>query len=151
MEFDARPGNRHKLKSSYWRDIYTRNYIQSRKDNEVNKYQNKTTAPNISVVTDKRWQEKSFSEKKCFMSWINLLLHIIAQRESFSQIDCKPIVRPNDWDQQYSSHKSNRSVDWCKIRPRSPGNVGTGGQWDLLQDMEGDNAPRWWPRATTRW
>ena len=54
MEFDARPGNRHKLKSSYRPDICTRNYIQSRKDNEVNKYQNKTTAPNISVVTDAR-------------------------------------------------------------------------------------------------
>ena len=52
MEFDARPGNRHKLKSSYRPDI--RYYIQSRKDNEVNKYQNKTTAPNISVVTDAR-------------------------------------------------------------------------------------------------
>ena len=87
MEFDARPGNRHKLKSSYRPDICTRNYIQSRKDNEVKKHQFKTTAPNISVVTAERWQEKSFLEKKCFMPWLNLLLHIIAQQVSFSQID----------------------------------------------------------------
>ena len=30
-----------------------------------------------------------FRKKKCSMSWINLLLHIIAQQESFSQIDCE--------------------------------------------------------------
>ena len=49
MEIDARPGNRHKLKNSYRPDMYVPEIISSHE-----KYQFKTTAPNISVVTAER-------------------------------------------------------------------------------------------------